>query len=174
MKKNPEKTVSANSNGIVISYRDVNKKTFIPYENEMVNAIQTVGTVRYQKIETTVQFSPKQKELYQKVVYGFKAYTPQEISEMSEKKKIDVTTTYTKANRILRKWKQDMVFNALDDMLSTLFPKSKIVEQMVQTKGYIEEGKEEIPFKDLGVPLKNIADRLIQFGLLPKNFYQLT
>jgi len=40
MSNNPHKAVSANSKGIIISFRDVNKHKFIPYESKMVKSIQ--------------------------------------------------------------------------------------------------------------------------------------
>ena len=174
-KFNQNKTVSCNSNGIVISYGDANKHQFMSYEkkNAHVSKIQTQGTVKYQRLEENVKFNPKQKDLYSKVVYGFKAYTQEEIAKMSEKNKIDVTVTYTKAQRILRKWKQDMVFSAVDQLLMFFFPKSPITKQMVDTKGYIDDTEDELSFKDLGVTQDKIASKLIEYGLLPKNFYNL-
>jgi hypothetical protein len=167
---NPEKTISANSKGMVISYRDQNKTSFVKYE--VVDKIQLEGTSKYQQM--VKYFTPQQKDLYQKVVYGFKAYTPEEIASMSEKTKINVTVTYTKAQRVLRKWKQDILFDNINGMLAILFPKSKIVKQFIETKGYTEEDKESfISFKQLGIPQEKIAEKLIEFGLLPKNFFQL-
>ena len=61
-KFNSEKTISANSNGIVISYGDANKHQFVNYQskNAHVSKIQTEGTVKYQKIERQIKFTPKQ------------------------------------------------------------------------------------------------------------------
>jgi hypothetical protein len=169
-KFNPEKTISANPNGIVVSYRDSSKTSFVKYE--VVEKIQISGTVKYQKM--VKYFTPQQKELYQKVIYGFKAYTPEQIADMSEKTKIDVTVSYTKAKRVLTKWKQEIVFGHINGILATLFPKSTLVKQMIETEGYVEEDKDTfISFKDLGIDQNKIAEKLIEFGLLPKNFFQL-
>ena len=173
---NTEKTISANSHGIVISYRDANKHQFMRYETPShVKQIQLQGTVKYQTLEVNTQFSPKQKDLYSKVVYGFKAYTKEEIATMSEFVKMDITRTYAKAQRILRNWKQDVVFSNLDKFLLSLFPNSPIIKQMSQTNGHLDNvsKEDEISFKDLGVKQDQIANKLIEFGLLPKNFYQL-
>lgn len=174
-KFNSEKAISANSNGIIISYRDANKHQFMKYETPAhVKKIQLKGTVKYQKIEE-VKLSPKQKDLYSKVVYGFKAYTIEEIKNMSERKKINVTVTYTKAQRILRNWKQDLTFNNLDNLMLTIFPKSSIVKALCSTTGHLDNvsKEDEISFKDLGINQNQILDKLIEFQLLPKNFYQL-
>lgn len=175
-RNNQNKTISCNSNGMVISYGDANKHQFMRYENAHVKNIQLHGTVKYQQIEKNTQFSPKQKDLYSKVVYGFKAYSPAEIASMSETAKKNVSVTYAKAQRIIRNWKQDITFSNLDRFLLALFPKSPIVKQMVATTGHIDDipKEDEISFKDLGIKQDQIANKLIEFGLLPKNFYQLT
>lgn len=176
-KINTEKSISANSNGIIVSYGDANKHQFLKYETPAhVKKIQLEGTVKYQKIEEPVKLSPKQKDLYSKVVYGFKAYTKEEITTMSERAKINVTITYTKAQRILNNWKQDLTFSFIDKLLLKLFPKSPIVNQMCQTQGHLHDvvKEDEISFKDLGINQKQIVNKLIEFGLLPKNFYELS
>jgi hypothetical protein len=175
-KNNQNKTISCNSNGIVISYGDANKHQFMNYQTPAhVKKIQLEGTVKYQKIEKQTKFSPKQKDLYAKVIYGFRAYTKEEVAQMSERAKINVTVTYTKAQRILRNWKQDITFSNLDRFLLALFPKSPIVKAMCNTTGHLDEiaKEDEISFIDLGINQDAIANKLIEFGLLPQNFYQL-
>lgn len=180
MSRNQNKTISCNSNGIVISYGDANKHQFIRYEkptalSSYVKKIQLKGTVKYQKIEEQTKFSPKQKDLYSKLLYGFKAYTKEEINAMTESKKINVTINYTKAHRILSRWKQDITFSKLDDLLLFLFPKSPIIKQFVSTKGYINDipEKDKIFFSEIGINQDAIVNKLIENDLLPKNFYQL-
>jgi len=160
----------------VISYGDAKKHQYMSYETPAdVRKIQLEGIVKYQKIEEEIKLTPTQKDLYSKVVYGFKAYTAEEIKNMSERKKINVTVTYTKAQRILRNWKQDIAFKKLDNFLMFLFPNSPIIKQMTGINGHLDkiEPKDEISFRDLGIKQMQIANKLIEAGLLPKNFYQL-
>ena len=176
-KFNTEKTISANSNGIVISYGDANKHQFMNYQkrNDHVSKIQVFGTAKYQKIDENNCFTDKQKDLYMKLLTGFDAYTQKEINSMTENKRMSITISYTKAHRILKKWKQDIIFSKIDNLLLSLFPNSPIVKQMVNTTGYIDEidKKDEISFKELGITRKKIADKLIEYNLLPQNFYEL-
>lgn len=178
MSRNTEKTISANSNGIVISYGDAKKHQFMRYETtpSHIKQIQLYGTVKYQKIEEPLQLTPKQKDLYSKVVYGFKAYTKEELSRMSENAKINISVVYTKAQRILRNWKQDITFSHLDNFLLSLFPNSPVIKQMCQVKGHLDDisKEDEILFKELGIKQEQIINKLMEFGLLPKNFYQLS
>lgn len=175
-KLNLEKTISANSRGIVIYYGDAKKHQFVEYGNICENNISFKPTKKYQNVKQReyYQFSDKQKDIFYKAINGFKAYTKEEIDRMSEKKKLFITVRYTKVQRILRNWKQDVTFTQLDDMLLAIFPKSSIVKQLVSTKGHVDiDKKDEISFYDLGISKKQVADRLVEYGFLPENFYQL-
>lgn len=173
---NQNKSVSANSNGIIVSYGDANKHQFMRYQTPShVSKIQIEGTARYQHIEEPTKFNPTQKDLFSKVVYGFKAFTKEEVEAMSERKRIDVKVRYTKARRILSKWKQDIAFSKLDKLLLFLFPKSSLIKEMSEVTGHLDDVPQEdqISFKDLQINQRQIADKLIEFGLLPQNFYSL-
>ena len=174
MTRNQNKTISCNSNGMIISYGDANKHQYVGY-NSYVSKIQMKGTVKYQEVEKNIHLSPKQKDLYSKVVYGFKAFTKEELESMNEQTKLNVSITYTKAQRILRKWKQDITFTNLDRLLLALFPNSPVIKQMSQITGHSDAvaKEDEISYKDLGIKQDQIANKLIEFGLLPKNFYQI-
>lgn len=177
MSRNQNKTISCNSNGMVISYGDANKHQFMRYETPShVKKIQLHGTVKYQKIEEEFKLTPKQKDVYAKTVHGFKAYTKEELNSLSEQARIDVTVTYAKVQRILRNWKQDITFSNLDRFLLSLFPNSPVIKAMCTTTGHVDDisKEDEISFKDLGIKQKDIIAKLIQVELLPKNFYELT
>jgi hypothetical protein len=169
--KNSEKTISANSKGIIISYGDANKHQFVNYQpvSKEVERTQIYGSMR----KELFQFNTTQKDLYQKIVYGFSAYTKEEILAMSKSKKYKVTVAYTKAHRILNRWKQEIVNEAVDVIFLRMFPKSVLAKQMVSEKGYDDNLECTISFKDLGVSKKDIANKLIEFGLLPENFFNL-
>jgi hypothetical protein len=172
-KFNEQKSISANSNGIVVSYGENNKHQFMRYD--FIKKIQQEGTVKYQKIEENVlKLSPKQQDIYSKVVYGFTAYSIHEINVMTEEQKRNVKITFTKAQRILRNWKQDITFTNVDNFLLALFPNSKIVKHLANTKGHLDELEDEtFSFKELGLKKIDIINKLLEVGLLPKNFYQL-
>lgn len=179
-KINSEKTISANSHGIIISYGDAKKHQYVGYENNSshIKKIQQTGTAKYQKLEEdpSKTFNIKQKALYSEAMYGFKAFTAEEMQNMSEKKKLSVTITYTKAQRILNRWKQSMLFEGIDSMLNAIFPKSPVIKQFTDVKGYNDDvpKREEISFKDLGISQKSVIDKLMEYNILPENFYSLT
>ena len=102
-----------------------------------------------------------------------KIHTKEEIVAMSKSKKHRVTIAYTKAHRILNRWKQEIVNETIDTLFLKMFPKSKTAKQFVSEKGYDDNIQCIIPFKDLGISKKQIASKLIEFGLLPENFFNL-
>jgi len=171
--RNSDKMISANSKGIIISYGDVNKHMFTSYENKYVKKIQLEGTVKYQKVE--VKFTPLQKSLYSQTVYGFSAFTKEELLNMSKTKKSKVLIAYTRAHRILNRWKQELINESVNSLMGKLFPNSPVVKAMAAVNGYDDNlDCTDIHFKDLGISRKQIVDKLIEFNLLPVNFYQLT
>lgn len=120
MRFNPHKTVCAGTEGIVISFRDANKHRFISYDNSLVDEIQTTGKVKYQDIEQPL-FNKTQQELYAETVYGLSYYSDKDVKKMSKTKKFRVITRYSKAQRVLNRWKQEIVYEKVDKLLLTFF-----------------------------------------------------
>jgi hypothetical protein len=172
MRFNPHKTVCASAKGIIISFRDANKHRFMPYENPVVEEIQQTGTTKYQPLEAPA-FNKIQQKLYAETVYGLSFYSKQDVEAMSRSKKLRVLAKYAKAQRILSRWKQEIVHARVDAFLLTFFPHSPITKTLVDTKGYNREAKDQQSFKELGLTQSDVANKLIEVNLLPKNFYQL-
>jgi hypothetical protein len=171
--RNSEKTISANSKGIIITYGDVNKHMYTSYGNSYVKKVQLEGTSKYQNVQTH-SLTPTQKELYFKIVYGFSSFSNEELASMSKTKKYKVLTNYTKAHRILNRWKQEIINESVNNIMSKLFPNSPVVKKMLSVNGYDDTlDCSHMSFKDLGISRKQIIDKLIEFSLLPQNFYQL-
>jgi hypothetical protein len=172
MHLNPNKTVCASSKGIVISFRDANKQKYIPYESTMLNEIQLYGHVKFQQLESPILNTIQQK-LYSEAVYGLSYFPKDVVAEMSKGKKLRVLARYAKAQRILNRWKQEIVHTKVDSFLLALFPNSPITKALVETKGYDRESKECHSFKELGLTQEDVANKLMEFNILPQNFYQL-
>jgi hypothetical protein len=168
---NCEKTISATTHGIIVSYSDAKKHMFVGYERpKYVKKIQLEGTAKYQNIDN---FTPSQRELFMSTVYGFSAFTKNEIEAMSKTKKFKIKVAYTKANRILNRWKQEIINEGIDSLLISLFSNSPVIKKFTAVKGYDDNIICSISFKELGINKKQIANKLIEYGILPVNFYQL-
>lgn len=169
MRNYQNKTISANSKGIIISFRDVNKHKFIPYESQYVKKIQLHGTVKYQQIETVV-FNTTQRRLYDEALYGFAVYSPEEIQSFSPSKKHFIQKNYHRVQRLLARWKQEIVNQRIDNYLLKLFYNSSMIKELVET------ASSEYQFKNESDRLTDdvIARKLVEFRLLPSNFFNLT
>jgi hypothetical protein len=172
--RNPHKTVSANSKGIIVSFGDVNKHKFIKYEPTGVEQIQLYGTVKYQKIEQ-VGFNPIQERLYAEALYGLNFYTAEELKAMPAEKKRSIMVLYTRVQRMLNRWKQEIIWKQVDSLLISLFPRSPIIKFLSENEYYDRDLECTLTLRDLGITSETIiAEKLIQSKLLPYNFFKLS
>lgn len=169
MRINPHKTVTANSKGIIICFGDANKHMFSPYENRVVVENQAKKSQDLDK----PAFNKLQQKLYAETVYGLGYYSQEAVKEMSKAKRQRVLAKYAKAQRILNRWKQEIVYERVDRLLLELFPNSPITKILVDAKGYDRENRETHSFKELGLKQEDVAKKLMDANLLPKNFFQL-
>jgi hypothetical protein len=171
---NPHKTVSANSKGIIVSFGDVNKHKFIKYEPTGVEQIQLYGTVKYQKIEQ-VGFNPIQEKLYAEALYGLNFYTVEELKVMPAEKKRSIMVLYTRVQRMLNRWKQEIIWKQVDNLLISLFPRSPIIKFLSENEYYDRDLECSLTLRDLGITSETlIAEKLIESKLLPYNFFKLS
>lgn len=170
MQINQDKTVSANYKGILISFRDVNKHRFLAYEH--VDKIQKFGTVRYQPLERNL-FNKKQQRIYSQTIHGLRYFEAAQVEKMPLSKREQIVENCAKAQKVLNRWKQQVVSQAVDGFLLALFPKSPIVKQFTSLPCTDDEYTDSHTFKELGITQTQIAEKLIKHGLLPNNFFQL-
>ena len=169
MKNNPHKTVSANSNGIIISFRESNKNQFWAYQDGHA----TDKPVRYQTLSRP-SFNKIQQKIYAETVYGLTAFTTQEIEMMPKTRKKNILSRFLKAQNILNEWKQHIVYSKLDLILLSIFPRSSVVKKIASTNGVDRKTKDRHTFKELGINQIQIAQKLVNEGILPKDFFSLS
>lgn len=167
---NPNKTISVNSKGFVITFTDSNKHHFIKFENQ---DLPKRNPVKCQEIETPV-FNSTQQRIYAEALYGMNIYTDREADQMPKSKVAAIFDTYHKVQKLINRWKQQIVNDKIDHFLLSLFPHSSITKTFVETKGVDDSIKVKTSFKDLNISQLKIAAKLVEFDLLPKNFFELT
>lgn len=169
MKVNPHKTVTAKANGIIISFRESNKNHFMAYQDGHA----TDKPVRYQQISRPA-LNKVQQKLYAETVYGFTAFTNQELEMMPKTRKKGILSRFLKAQDILNQWKQEIAYSKIDHILLSFFPRSVAVKKLVAIKGADKDIKDRHTFKELGITQVQIAQKLVDEGILPKDFFNLT
>lgn len=172
MSNNPNKTITANAKGIVISYSDSRKPRYMAYSSKLVQHIQLYGTVRYQELSKPV-LNRTQQKLYAELLYGLKCYKPEELEKINKKDKLRIAYIHKKVQHFLNKWKQEIIDLQVNDFLTTLFPRSAGVKYLCSIKGYDRAYTDRHSFKELGLTQEKIVSKLIEGGFLPTNFFQL-
>jgi hypothetical protein len=165
---NPNKCISANSKGITINFGDVNKHRFVYYENSQ----RIQNDTKYQEFEKP-EFNKIQKELYAQAVYGVKVIPNQVLMQMHHNEIRKIQDNHNRAKNVINLYKQEVSNKQLDALLLKLIPKSPIVKQMVSVKGTDSSVSVTVTLKDLKITPKMVAERLVKFGILPENFFNL-
>ena len=172
MSHHPNKTVTANSKGIVISYGDDSKLRYVPYKSKEVADIQHFGKVKYQQFDKPV-LNRTQQKLYAEVLYGIKAYEQTELMALSHKDLLRITSVHRRVQHFLNRWKQEIMDTRVNNLLSKLFPNSPIAKTICSIKGYNRAYTAKYTFKDLGLNQEAVASKLVEMGFLPSNFFEL-
>jgi len=172
MNNNPNKTIHANSKGIVIYYGDNNRPKYVAYKSKEVADIQHFGKVKYQPIEKPI-FNKTQKKIYSELLYGLKAYDQIEIMGLSYKDILRINSLHRRTQFFLNRWKQEIQDSRVNVFLSALFPKSPMAKTICSMKAYNKAYIDHHTFKELGLNQETIAFKLVEIGFLPKNFFQL-
>jgi len=116
-----------------------------------------------------------QRHLYEKTIYGLKAFPDHQVEEMCPRKKKEIEEIHQSAEYVLNKWKQQMTNRLTNRILEKLFPKSEITKLFTRKHRKTVDPKFNMLFelKDYGVTKKQVIDKLIEKQLLPKDFYEL-
>jgi len=126
------------------------------------------------KKETELPLDDRQNFLYQKALHGLRAYTPEQIKEMTPKKRDKVIKEHKRSQKILNLWKQKIVNVKAANLFISLFPKNPITKLMTETVNDTNPDYfNKISFKDLKVTRKDVITVLIAEKVLPSNFYNL-
>jgi len=140
---------------------------------EVVSKIQKYGHVRYQQIEKP-PFNKVQQRIYAEAIYGLTLFSQDELAALPNRKRYDIIQRFKSAQSILNQWKQEIADEQVNRLFEKLFPKSPITKIFKSIKGSDQSLKCRLTFKELGINQQMIAQKLIDAGILPPDFYQLT
>ena len=139
---------------------------------------QTEGSTqngkRYARAEH-IHFTEYQKRLYNRAIFGLSVYSKHEIKNMHSHKRKRIVKVNKKAQSSINILKQEKVNKLCDRIYNVLFPKSKLAKKMLSLQEVDTDPTyiNNLDLKSLRITRRCIADRFIQDGVLPKNFYDL-
>lgn len=154
------KTVTATTKGVVVSYENTQKSTFIPYGQES-------SVTNYRQTQRHYQMNTIQYGLYQQLMLGPKAYGQQEFEIMPESTKFAIRNKHLRATEVLNKMKYEKAYGYINKLFAVIFPDIKL--------DYYKDGKyADMPtLRELGIKTVDIIDAWIENKLLPLDFYDL-
>lgn len=170
MKNN--KVVVATSNGLSVYYTDTKKYFFIKYE-EISETIEKSNSFKnYQ--DDVVKLNPKQIKMYRLALYGIEALSEKEQSCLTALERINIKHKQNTTQKLINRWKQHITQLKVNNLLTKLFPNSKLVNDMCNNNDYYcDQLINQSSFKDLGISHKNLIDKMIEMSCLPSTFYTL-
>ena len=117
-------------------------------------------------------FTPYQNLLYRQLLFGYDAYTKEELSSMSPKELKTIKFQFAKTQRVINVYKQRILSKKLSSVLLPMFSNSSLIQEFCSD---ITDKKFfcTLSFKDLSISKKDIVSLLMTNGLLPNNFYAL-
>lgn len=121
------------------------------------------------------EFNNYQNFLYRRALSGLKVYSPEELKAMHKSKKERIEKVHKRAQVELNLWKQSVTNSIFNKFFMKYFSKSPFARDFVTKYADTTDPKyvNKIAFKDLGIQKKDVVNKLIELGVLPKNFYEL-
>ena len=118
-------------------------------------------------------YTPKQNELYSRLLIGLNAYDSKELYAMNSTKKNRIKKAHRKAQNALNIWKQELTIMATNGLFQSLFPEAEITASLLEQSDTSQKFKNTLRFKDLGIRKEDIVEKFLELRLIPANFATL-
>lgn len=166
---NINKVANATESGICLQYVDKKKHSFIKYER-----IEKKQEIKRNYVSSEFNLNPKQIRLYRISMYGLEAFKETELSKLSALEKINIKYKQEYTQKIINRYKQHITQVKINNLLSKLFPNSKLILEMTASDDYHCDGLINYStFKDLNITHEQIINVMISNKCLPLDFYNI-
>jgi hypothetical protein len=167
---NPNKVAMAGPNNLCISYTDTRKSHWINYDQNVKPITKSKSIL----IENeNVNLNPHQVKLYRLAMYGVDALNEEEKNKLNFKDSLKIIKNKEYTQKMINRWKQELIVRSVDNLFLSLFPKSKFIKNITNLNDYSDTIINETSFKELGINRKQLLNKLIEWKSLPENFYQI-
>lgn len=125
--------------------------------------------------EESEWFNSYQYFLFRRALYGLEVYSQEELRYISSQKKKRIKAVHKHVQETLNLFKQRLLIECTDAILTKLFPNSKDIQLFVST--YSDPDPDFIcgvSMEKFGITKKDIAKELVDKKCLPFNFFELT
>ena len=166
---NKNSSITATSQGIVVY--DKNGR---PNLQKYANTYQAKSFYKNKRVQETaekVNLNLVQRQMYRRLMYGLKEYSPDQIAAMTPSVISQVVNDYQKAARILHVMKSKVYYKNETKLVNSIFPHAKIGER---DRDWQIELPKSATLKKLGISTTQIINEFIKRRLLPKNYLSIT
>lgn len=125
--------------------------------------------------EESEWFNSYQYFLFRRALYGLEVYSQEELRYISSQKKKRIKSVHKHVQKTLNEFKQKLLINYTDRLLTALFPNSEDIKLFVSS--YSEPDPDficSVSMEKFGITKKDIAQELVDKKCLPYNFFELT
>lgn len=121
------------------------------------------------------EFNSYQNFLYKRAMFGLSMYTPEELAIMHWDKKKRIERVNKHAKNVLNLWKQEMTIILTNHLFKERFNRSPFLGDLLERFGDSTDiyFLNTLSFKQLKISKKEIVQKLISEGVLPKEFFEL-
>jgi hypothetical protein len=127
---------------------------------------------KYQVFEQD-KYSNYQNYLYKRALYGLDSLSVEELNSMCSKKRSRIVNVYNRAQIVVNNYKHKVTKQLTDKLLSSLFPQSSLISEIISYDDIDPNYKNTLTFKDLCIHKDQLVELFILEGILPKNFLYL-
>lgn len=120
-------------------------------------------------------FNATQNFLYKRAMFGLSVYSADEVEKMNLDKKKRINKVHRRCQGILNIWKQQLCNTYTNRIFETFFPKTEMARFFYVTHRDTVDPTfiNTLNFKDMGITKYQIVAKLIEEGILPKDFHNL-
>jgi hypothetical protein len=161
--------ITATSQGIIAHDKD-GKMNLQKY----ADSYQSKSDYKNKNVQVTadkLHLNFVQRQMYRRLMYGLKEYSPEQIATMNPSVIVQLVTDYQKATKCLHVMKAKIFYKNETNLVKSIFPHAKIGER--DFDWYMELPK-TATLKKLGINTIDIINEFIKRKLLPKNFLSLS
>lgn len=164
--------ITANSQGYVM-YSGSTKPLFERYENfyQTKSNHKTKSIVKTIESLENAELNLIQKNMYRRLMYGLKEYTPEQISAMSPSTIKYIVNDHNYAKRIIQVMKAKKYYQAETKLFEAIFPQLKVTDIDYD---WMLEVPREATLAKLKISTKDVIIEFIRRKILPKNFFELS
>jgi hypothetical protein len=162
-------TMTADSQGVGAT--DKNGKVLLKKYANTYQSKSEYKNKNVQKTADSLHLNLVQRQMYRRLMYGLKEYSPEQIAAMTPRTITQIVNDYQKASRILHVMKAKIFYKHETNLIKSIFPHAKIGERDLD---WLMELPKNVTLKKLGISTKDIVNEFIKRKLLPNNFLELS